>query len=140
MGDLFGGSKKAKKVKVARKAKKVVTRVVKKTNVPAAKAAPLKANKAAQKAKKVVKTKKTTKKTHWASPIHEDDSSDNESEDSVDDDLDMFSTIKRNDEPAPAESAHLLDRMMGGGGGSVLRSPAPTAGAKSLLDNMMGVA
>merc|ERR1711985_209328 len=90
MGDLFGGSKKparkkvarkAKKVvKVARKAKKVVTRVVKKTNVPAAKAAPLKANKAVQNAKKVVKPKKTTKK---ASPIHEDDSSDNESEDNV---------------------------------------------------------
>merc|ERR1711988_330184 len=141
MDDLFGGSKKhahkAKKVaKVVKKAaqKKAVKKVAQKKAVK--KVAQKKiAKKSKQATKAPVKVAKAVAKTE---DTEDDMGMDNDAEESSDD-LDALTSFKRLNEPTPAESTHLLDRMMGGGSGAVI-SDAPQRGAKSLLDNMMGMA
>merc|ERR1711988_1409763 len=140
MDDLFGGSKKHahKAKKVAKAVKKVAQKkIAKKVSATVAKATKkVKVAKTSKQATKApVKVAKAVAKTE---DTEDDMGMDNDAEESSDD-LDALTSFKRLNEPTPAESTHLLDRMMGGGSGAVI-SDAPQRGAKSLLDNMMGMA
>merc|ERR1712139_28846 len=131
MGKVVKKAAQKKAVKVAQKkaVKKVSATVAKATKkVKVAKTSKQATKAPAKVAKAVAKTEDT----------EDDMGMDNDAEESSDD-LDALTSFKRLNEPTPAESTHLLDRMMGGGSGAVI-SDEPQRGAKSLLDNMMGMA